>query len=249
MIKKILVSQPKPTSDKSPYFDIERDCGVELVFRPFVKVEGISAKEFRQQKINLLDYTAVVFTSRHAIDNYFTLAKEMRIAIPEDMRYFCVTETVALYIQKYTQYRKRKIFFGTTGKINDLIPTMVKHKNEKYLVPMSDVHNGDIKELFDSKKLVHDECVMYRTVSNDFTEEEVKTFDYDMLVFFSPAGIKALTTNFPGFAQGDLRIATFGPTTAKAVNDSGLRLDLEAPTKECPSMTGALKEYLKKNKK
>lgn len=196
MIKKILVSQPKPTSEKSPYFDIATRFGVDLVFRPFIKVEGLTPKEFRQQKINILDYTAVVFTSRHAIDNFFTLAKEMRVTIPEDMKYFCVTETISLYIQKYVQYRKRKVFFGNTGKIVDLIPVMVKHKSERYLVPMSDVHNDSVTEMLDAKKLVHKECVMYRTVSNDFTPEEIKTFDYDMLVFFSPAGIESLIKNF-----------------------------------------------------
>ena len=214
MIKKILVSQPEPSSEKSPYFDIAN----------------------------------VVFTSRHAIDNYFKLAKEMRITIPEDMKYFCVTETIALYIQKYVQYRKRKVFFGTTGKLDSLIPTMVKHKNEKYLVPLSDVHNDDVQRLLDAKKLNHKECVMYRTVSNNFTEEEVKNFDCDMLVFFSPTGIKAFTKNFPDFKQGDVRIATFGPATAKAVEDEGFRLDLEAPTKEHPSMTAALRWYLENNK-
>ncbi len=249
MIKKILISQPEPTSEKSPYFDIAKEYGVELVFRPFIKVEGLSSKEFRQQKISLLDFTAVVFTSRHAIDNYFKLAKELRINIPEDMKYFCVTETIALYIQKYVQYRKRKVFFGNTGKIDDLIPMMVKHKNEKYLVPLSSVHNDIVAKLLDSKKLNHKECVMYRTVSNDFTEEEAKAFDCDMLVFFSPTGIKAFTKNFPSFTQGDVRIATFGPATAKAVEAEGLRLDLEAPTKEYPSMTGALKDYLAKNNK
>jgi uroporphyrinogen-III synthase len=244
MIKKILVSQPKPSSDKSPYYDIERETGVELVFRPFIKVEGLSAKAFRQQKVNILDHTAVVFTSRHAIDHFFTLAKELRVTIPESMKYFCVTETIALYIQKYVQYRKRKVFFGTTGKIQDLLPTMVKHKTEKYLVPLSDVHNDDMKNLFDSKKLQHTECVMYRTVSNDFTEEEVKNFDYDMLIFFSPTGIQALTKNFPDFKQGDIRIGTFGPSTAKAVEDAGLRLDLQAPSEQYPSMTSALKAFL-----
>ena len=248
MIKKILVSQPEPSSEKSPYFDIANDFGVELVFRPFIKVEGLSSKEFRQQKIGLLDFTAVVFTSRHAIDNYFKLAKEMRITIPEDMKYFCVTETIALYIQKYVQYRKRKVFFGTTGKLDSLIPTMVKHKNEKYLVPLSDVHNDDVQRLLDAKKLNHKECVMYRTVSNNFTEEEVKNFDCDMLVFFSPTGIKAFTKIVPDFKQGDVRIATFGPATAKAVEDEGFRLDLEAPTKEHPSMTAALRWYLENNK-
>ena len=244
MIKKILVSQPKPSSEKSPYFDIASKFDVELVFRPFIKVEGISAKEFRTQKVNILDYTAIVFTSRHAIDHFFTLAKEMRLAIPEDMKYFCVTETISLYIQKYVQYRKRKVFFGTTGKIDDLVPTMTKHKTEKYLVPMSDVHNDAIAQMLDAKKLNHCECVMYRTVSNDFTPEEVKTFDYDMLIFFSPAGIEALTKNFPNFKQDKIAIATFGPATAKAARDAGLRLDLEAPSEKYPSMTGALQHYL-----
>ena len=246
MIKKILVSQPKPSSEKSPYYDIAEKFGVELVFRPFIKVEGMTAKEFRAQRINILDYTAIVFTSRHAIDHFFTLAKEMRIAIPEDMKYFCVTETISLYIQKYVQYRKRKVFFGTTGKIDDLLPTMVKHKQEKYLVPMSDVHNDAVANMLDAKKLNHQECVMYRTVSNDFTADEVKNFDYDMLVFFSPSGIESLTKNFPDFNQGDIAIATFGPSTAKAVKDAGLRLDLEAPTAKCPSMTAALQDFLQK---
>jgi len=244
MIKKILVSQPKPASEKSPYYDIAEKFDVELVFRPFIKVEGMTAKEFRTQKVSILDYTAIVFTSRHAIDHFFTLAKELRVAIPEDMKYFCVTETIALYIQKYVQYRKRKVFFGTTGRIDDLIPTMVKHKTEKYLVPMSDVHNDSLTLLLDSKKLNHRECVMYKTVSNDFTPEEVEAFDYDMLIFFSPAGIESLTKNFPNFKQGEIAIATFGPTTAKAARDAGLRLDLEAPTEKYPSMTGALQHYL-----
>ena len=244
MIKKILVSQPKPTSEKSPYFDIAAKFNVELVFRPFIKVVGITSKEFRAQKVNILDHTAVVFTSRHAIDHYFTMAKELRINIPEDMKYFCVTETIALYIQKYVQYRKRKIFFGETGKIDDLLPAMMKHKTEKYLVPMSDVHNNNIATLLDSKKLSHNECVMYKTVSNDFTEEEIKNFDYDMLIFFSPSGIESLIKNFPDFKQGEIAIATFGPTTAKAAREAGLRLDIEAPSEKYPSMTGALQHYL-----
>jgi len=244
MIKKILVSQPKPTSEKSPYFDIAERFGVEMVFRPFIKVEGMTAREFRTQKISISDFTAVVFTSRHAIDHFFTLAKELRVVIPETMKYFCVTETIALYIQKYVQYRKRKVFFGSSGRVDDLLPMMVKHKTEKYLVPQSDVHNDSLTKLLDSKKLNHTECVMYKTVSNDFTEEEIKNFDYDMLVFFSPSGIETLTKNFPNFDQGDIAIATFGPATAKAVTDAGLRLDLQAPTEKYPSMTGALQHYL-----
>ena len=244
MIKKILVSQPKPTSEKSPYFDIANRFDVELVFRPFIKVEAITAREFRTQKVSILDYTAIVFTSRHAIDHFFNMAKELRVNIPEDMKYFCVTETIALYIQKYVQYRKRKVFFGETGRVDDLIPTMVKHKTEKYLVPMSDVHNDTLSQLLDSKKLQHKEVVMYKTVSNDFTEEEVKNFDYDMLIFFSPSGIESLCKNFPNFKQGDIAIATFGPSTAKAAKEAGLRLDIEAPMEKYPSMTGALLHYL-----
>jgi uroporphyrinogen-III synthase len=215
-----------------------------MVFRPFIKVEGVTAKEFRQQKVNILDYSAIVFTSRHAIDHFFTLSKELRVNIPEDMKYFCVTETIALYIQKYVQYRKRKVFFGSTGKIDDLLPLMIKHKQEKYLVPMSDVHNDSVKLMMDAKKLQHQECVMYRTVSNDFTEEEIKNFDYDMLIFFSPSGIESLLKNFPDFKQDNIAIATFGPATAKAVTDAGLRLDLEAPSEKYPSMTGALQHFL-----
>lgn len=244
MIKKILVSQPKPASEKSLYYEIASKYGVEIVFRPFIKVESLSSKEFRQQKISILDHTAVVFTSRHAIDHFFQLCKEMRVTIPEDMKYFCITETVALYIQKYVQYRKRKVFFGSTGKINDLIPTMVKHKTEKYFVPLSDVHNDEIKDLLDAKKLQHTEGVMYRTVSNDFAPDE--PFDYDMLIFFSPSGIQSLLKNFPNFVQGDIAIGSFGPTTAKAVRDAGLRLDLEAPSPEFPSITAALEDYVKK---
>lgn len=244
MIKKILVSQPQPANDKSPYYDIANEYGVELHFRPFFKVEGITAKEFRQQKVSILSHTAVVFTSRHAIDNYFKLAKEMRLTIPEDMKYFCVTETISLYIQKYVQYRKRKVFFGTTGKIDDLVPVMQKHKSEKYLVPLSDVHSDHVKKLLDSKNLIHTECVMFRTVSNDLTEEEVANFDYDMMLFFSPTGVKALTKNLPNFKQGDTRIGAFGPATAKTVAEEGLRLDIEAPTSAHPSMTSALSAYL-----
>jgi uroporphyrinogen-III synthase len=168
----------------------------------------------------------------------------MRLAIPEDMKYFCITETVALYIQKYVQYRKRKVFFGSTGKIEDLLPQMVKHKNEKYFIPISDVHNTSFFQLLESKKLNHTKGVMYRTVSNDFKSDE--PFDYDMLIFFSPSGIQSLLRNFPDFKQNDIAIGTFGPTTAKAVRDAGLRLDLEAPSPEFPSITAALDAFVAK---
>lgn len=208
MIKKILISQPKPSNENSPYYELSKETGVELVFRPFIKVEGLTAKEFRQQKVSILSHTAVVFTSRHAIDYFFQLAKELRLVIPEDMKYFCVTETISLYIQKYVQYRKRKVFFGSTGKIDDLLPIMVKHKTEKYLVPLSSVHNDDIKHLLDSKNLHHTECVMYRTLSDPFTEEEIKNFDYDMLIFSTPTGVKYLTQAFPDMKKGQVKIAS-----------------------------------------
>lgn len=241
------MSQPKPASEKSPYYDIAQKYGVKIDFRPFIKVESLSAKEFRQQKVSILDHTAVIFTSRHAIDHFFSLCTELRITIPETMKYFCVTETVALYIQKYVQYRKRKIFFGTTGKMEDLLPFITKHKTEKFFVPMSDVHTDEIKNLLDKAKVQHTEAIMYRTVSNDFTPEE--QFDYDMLLFFSPAGVTSLKKNFPDFEQKDIKIGTFGSTTAQAVRDAGLRLDLEAPNVKAPSMTAALELFIKENNK
>ena len=241
-IKKVLVSQPKPASDKSPYYDIAEKYGVKIDFRPFIKVESLSAKEFRQQKVSILDHTAVVFTSRHAIDHFFTLCTELRVTIPETMKYFCNSEQIALYIQKYVQYRKRKVFFGNTGKFNDLLPAIVKHSSEKYLVPMSDVHTDEIKNALDAKNIQHTEAAMYRTVSNDFSSDEM--FDYDMLLFFSPAGINSLMKNFPEFEQKDIAIGCFGPATAKAVKDAGLRLDLEAPTVEAPSMPAALDKFI-----
>lgn len=240
-IDKILVSQPRPTSDKSPYFDIAQRHGVEVVFRPFIKVEGLTSKEFRQQKISLPEHTAVIFTAKSAIDHFFRIAEETRFAVPETMKYFCTTETIALYLQKYTVYRKRKIFFGKSGKLDDLIPTIMKHNTEKYLYVVSEVQKDD--GVLDHAKIDYTRAVMYRTVSNDFQESE--KFDYDMLLFFSPTGIKSLQKNFPDFVQGDIRIGCFGASTAKAIVDAGFRLDLEAPTPETPSMTAALDHYLK----
>ena len=186
-IKKLLVSQPKPASEKSPYFDIAEKYGVEIDFRPFIKVEPLSSKEFRQQRISILDYTAIVFTARAGIDFFFRLCEELRVTIPETMKYFCMTESIAVYLQKYIVYRKRKIFFGANGKLDDLVTIIAKHPKEKYLIPVSDVHKDDLKVQLESKKIDFTEAVMYRTVSNDFTADE--KFDYDMLVFFSPSGI------------------------------------------------------------
>lgn len=243
-IKKILVSQPKPSSDKSPYFDIAARHGVEMVFRPFIKVEGLSAREFRQQKINITDFSAVIFTARTAIDHFFRLCEEMRLTIPDTMKYFCTTESIALYLQKYIVYRKRKIFHGETGKLADMLPSLTKHNKETFLYVVSDVHKNDTNaEMLDKAKINYTKAVMYRTVSNDFTPDE--PFDYDMLLFFSPAGIDSLLKNFPEFQQGDIQVGCFGASTAKAIEEAGLRLDLSAPSPKAPSITAALDLFLK----
>lgn len=240
-VKKILVSQPKPSSEKSPYYDIAQKFGVEIVFRPFIKVEGLSAKEFRQAKINITDFTAIIFTARTAIDHFFRLCEEMRISISDNMKYFCTTESIALYLQKYIVYRKRKIFHGSTGKLEGLVPSLVKHNKERYLYVVSDVNKTD-SNVLDDNKINYTKAVMYRTVSNDFAPDEA--FDYDMLLFFSPQGIDSLMKNFPDFKQGDMKIGTFGPAAAAAVKNAGMRLDLEAPTPKAPSMTAALDNFL-----
>lgn len=241
-IKKLLVSQPKPASDKSPYYEIAEKYGVEIEFRPFIKVEGLSAKEFRQSKISISDFTAIIFTARTAVDHFFRLCEEMRISIPDTMKYFCTTESIALYLQKYIVYRKRKIFHGNTGKLDDLLPYLNKHNKERFLYAVSDVHKDDTN-ILDSNHIDYTKAVMYRTVSNDFGPDEA--FDYDMLLFFSPSGIASLLKNFPQFEQNEIKIGCFGPTTAKAVRDAGLRLDLEAPSAKAPSMTAALDLFLK----
>lgn len=246
-IKRILVSQPKPTSEKSPYFDIIEKFGVKIDFRPFIKVEPVPAKDFRQQKVSILDHTAIIFTARAGIDNFFRLCQEMRIVVPEEMKYFCTSESVALYLQKYIQYRKRKVFFGATGKLPDMITVMAKHSSEKYLLACTDTMNEEILHLLDKHKFNYEKAVMYKTVSNDFTPDE--EFNYDMLVFFSPSGITSLLKNFPEFQQEDIRIAGFGKTTCQAVQDAGLRLDLEVPQPQFSSMTAALEFYLKENHK
>lgn len=242
-VRKILVSQPQPSSEKSPYFDIASKHGVELVFRPFIKVEGLSAREFRQQKVNISEYTAVIFTARTAIDHFFRLCEEMRVNIPDTMKYFCTTESIALYLQKYIVYRKRKIFHGSTGKLDDMMAVLTKHNKEKFLYAVSDVHKESVNAaMLDAANINYTKAVFYRTVSNDFTGE---AFDYDMLLFFSPAGIDSLMKNFPDFQQGDIRIGCLGASTAKAVENAGLRLDFTAPTPKAPSITAALDLYLK----
>lgn len=241
-IKKILVSQPRPESEKSPYFDIAQKHGVEIVFRPFIKVEGLSSREFRQQKINIADFTAVIFTAKIAVDSFFRLCEEMRITIPITMKYFCTSETIANYLQKYIVYRKRKIFASNTGRLSDLVPYLAKHKTEKFLWAVSDVNNGSESSLLESAKINFTRAALYRTVSNDFAPDEA--FDYDMLVFFSPQGIDSLLKNFPDFKQDKIAIAALGPSTAKSVTDAGLRLDIQAPAPEAPSMPAAIDRWL-----
>ena len=245
-VSKILVSQPKPTTGKSPYFDIAEKHKVQIDFCSFIKVEGVTAKEFRQQKVSILDHTAIVFLSRHAIDHFFTLCKELRVTIPDDMKYFCLSETISLYIQKYVQYRKRKVFFGN-GHITDLEPLFAKHKTEKYFVPTSNVHNDEINALLDKYEIQHSQAEMYRTVSTESAPEYIKS--YDMLVFFSPHGIDSLKKNVPDYTQGEQLIACFGNVTAKCIKENGLRLDLEAPSAAATNMPAALDTYLTANNK
>jgi uroporphyrinogen-III synthase len=246
-IKKILVSQPKPTTEKSPYFDISEKYNVKIDFRPFIKVEPILAKEFRTQRISILDHTAIIFNARHGIDHFFRLCEEMRITVPETMKYFCISETVAVYLQRYIHYRKRKVFYGATGKLAELVVIMNKHLDEKYLFITSDVQNEDTLAALEKSKITLNKAVMYKTVSNDFGPDE--EFNYDMLVFFSPIGIASLLKNFPGFDQGEIQIACFGATTAQAVRDANLRIDIEAPLPGVPSMTMAIDNFLKENLK
>jgi uroporphyrinogen-III synthase len=223
-----------------------RKHNVEVVFRPFIKVESLTPREFRAQRINILDHTAIIFTTRHAIDNFFKLCKDLRVTIPDDMKYFCLSETISLYIQKYVQYRKRKVFFGN-GHIQDLEPLFAKHKTEKYFVPTSNVHNDEINALLDKYEISHSQAEMYRTVSTDIEADYIKSFD--MLIFFSPHGIDSLKKNVPDYEQGEQLIACFGNVTAKCIKENGLRLDLEAPSATATNMPAALDAFLTANNK
>ncbi len=246
-INKILISQPKPNTEKSPYFDIAEKFNVDIHFYPFIIVDRVSTKEFRQQRINILDHTAIIFTARTAVDKFFSICEEMKISIPETMKYFCLSETIALYLQKYIVYRKRKIFFSQTGRIEGLNNAFTKHAKEKFLLPVPEEHNDDVTHFLDEKKINYVKSVMYRTVSNRFADDE--KLDYDMIIFFSPLGIHSLVSNFPDYKQGDSGIGCFGTATAKAVEEAGLRLDCEAPQPEYPSMTAALEAFIKENHK
>ncbi|MEM7550660.1 MAG: uroporphyrinogen-III synthase [Bacteroidota bacterium] len=242
-VKSILVSQPKPSDDNSPYFKLAEKYNLDIDFRPFIKVDPVSAKEFRKQKIDILNHTAVIFTSRNAVDHFFQLCKDLKLEMPADMKYFCISEQTSNYLQKYIVIRKRKIFTGTRTA-QDLLEILKKHKNEKYIFPCSNIRKNDIPDFLKNNDYKYSEAIIYETVASDLSDlEDVK---YDILAFYSPSGINSLFVNFPDFTQNNTRIAAFGPTTAKAVRDHSLELDIEAPLPNAPSMTGALELYIKK---
>jgi uroporphyrinogen-III synthase len=241
-IKTILVSQPQPSDvEKSPYADLAKKFNVNVVFRKFIKIEGIPAKEFRKDRVNILDYTAVIFTSRNAVDHFFRICKEMRIEVPDSMKYFSISESTAYYLQKYVQYRKRKVFHSKES-FSNLVELTKKHKAEKFLLPCSDIHKQEIANMLEENKILFKKAVIYRTLASDLSD--IKIEDYDLLVFFSPAGIKSLFKNFPKFKQNSTVIGAFGPSTAKAVTEAGLKLAISAPSKTAPSMTMAIEQFL-----
>ena len=240
-VKTILVSQPEPKMENSPYSKLIEKAKVKVDFRPFIHVEGETAKSVRQQKIDLNEYTAIILTSRNAVDHFFRIAEEMRFKVPDTMKYFCQSEAVAYYLQKYVVYRKRKIYVGQR-MFNDLIPMFKKYKDEKFLLPSSDTLKSDIPKVLDDLKLNWKRGIFYKTVISDLSD--LRDVYYDILVFFSPSGIESLLQNFPDFKQNDTRIAVFGNSTVKAATDAGLRIDIKAPTPETPSMTMALQKYI-----
>ena len=245
-VKSILVSQPKPESDKNPYYDLSRKYRIKIDFRPFIYVDRISTQEFRKQKVNILDHTAVIFTSRNAVDHFFHLCKDLRITVPDSMKYFCISESTAYYMQNYVTYRKRRIFHGNQTVV-ELAGIISKHENDKFLLPCSDILKEDIPKLLKKHKIDYSRAVFYRTMCSDLSD--LAKVNYDMLVFFSPSGIKSLFKNFPDFKQNETRIAAFGSTTSQAVKEYGLNLDIQAPTKNAPSMTMAIEQYLKNIRK
>ena len=242
-VKSILVTQEAPTDPASPYFKLAEKFNVKIDFRPFIQVEPLPAKEFRKQKIEILNHTAIIFTSRNAVDHFFTIAQELKLEMPPEMKYFCISEQTSNYLQKYIVIRKRKIFTGLKNT-QELLEIIKKHKNEKFLFPCSDIRKNDIPDFLKNNGFNYTEAIIYNTVAADLSD--LKNVYYDKLAFFSPSGINSLFVNFPDFKQNNTRLAAFGPTTAKAVRDAGLILDIEAPLPNAPSMTGALELYIKK---
>lgn len=243
-IKKILISQPEPENGKSPYYEIAKKYSVDVVFRPLFNIETVSAREFRNQKINILEHTAIILNSRISMDNFFSLCKELRITIPETMKFFCISEQISQYLQKFVAYKKRKIFFPQNNSMAELADVISKHENEKFLMPVTEGNNtNEIIDLLGNTDIEITQGVMYRTVSIKFPESE-HISDYDMVVLFSPLGLTALKENFPDMDKTDVKIAAFGPKTTQAVQDEGLHLEISAPSKDCPSMNLALDNYL-----
>ncbi len=245
-VKTILVSQPEPKIENSPYFDLMEKQRVKIDFRPFIHVEGVPAKEIRHQKIDLNDYTAIILTSRNAVDHFFRIAEEMRFKVPDSMKYFCQSEAVAYYLQKYVVYRKRKIYVGKRT-FSELSPLIKKYKDEKFLLPNTDKVKPAVPEILNALGIDWKQATFFKTVVSDLSD--LANVSYDVLVFFSPSGIESLFHNFPDFQQNETRIAVFGNTTIKAVEEKGLRVDISAPTPETPSMTLALKKYIEKANK
>jgi len=248
-VKSILISQPQPENGRSPFIDIATEYGIKVEFRPFIYVEGVEAREFRKNKVYIEQHPCVILTSRNAIENYFRLCEEMRVKISDDTKYFCTSEAIALYLQKFIQYRKRKVFFGD-GKLPRLVEIILKHKDKtdgKFLLPCSDVRDQGMIDKLEQANINFSEAVMFRTVASDLSD--LKDIKYDMLAFFSPFGIASLFKNFPDFVQDETRIAVFGATTQEACKERGLRLDIIAPTPEHPSMAGAIRSYLNKSNK
>jgi uroporphyrinogen-III synthase len=244
MVKNILISQPKPSDPvKNPYNEIAEKYSLNIDFHKFIKVEGVPAREFRKDRVNILDHSAVIFTSRNAVDHFFRICKEMRVEVPDTMKYFSISESTSYYLQKYVQFRKRKVFHGHQN-FKDLLEIIKKHKDEKYLLPCSDIHKQSLTKLLEDNKINFSKAVIYRTLASDLSHLEINS--YDMIIFFSPSGVKSLMKNFPEYDQGETKIGVFGPTTAKAVKDAGLSLDLNAPTKTAPSMTMALNQFIEK---
>lgn len=241
-VSSILITQPRPDTERSPYFDLAKKYEIKLEFHPFIRVEGLSGKEFRKQRIDIAEYTAIVFTSRYAVDHFFRICEELKIKVSQDMKYFCITEAVALYLQKFILYRKRKVFFSADGSTAGLLDVIGKHKNEKYILPVTDNAKNDIAQYLIKHNIKYAEGTLYRMVSNDI--KEVMSNPYDMIVFFSPFSVQTLFDYDPSFKQNGTLIGAFGPTTSKAVEDSGLRLDVKAPAVNAPSMVSALELFL-----
>ena len=248
MIKKVLIAQPKPEGEKSPYFDLAKKHNIELHFHPFIIVDAIPSKEFRKQKIEISNYTAVVFTSRNAIDHFFRICDEIKISISQDTKYFCITESVALYLQKFILYRKRKVFYSADGSNKNLFDVINKHKdNEKFLYPCSELFDSEITNWLKAHNCEYATPVLYKIISNDIKDVIAKK--YDVICFFTPGGVKSLMENFPKYKQNGTRIGAFGANTFKAAEEAGLTLDIKAPQPMAPSMVSALELFLTSTKK